>query len=414
VFNDNGSTFPLNLPNTGLVELTYDNNVGINNDFRFSAALKPNEYTLMPQEQVTLEPVTVRNGVITHATWESSPYLNCTGCIKTTFTALYRQDTVTTVKVRAYTEYGCYSDDTATIHMPVLDDYTVKLNQVECARGDSLHVDFSLCNVYPEGNVPDSLQVDFYDRLPDDSAAVKLGSTFFTPKTSTSACSDYELFMKTTTTGKVFAVVNKDRLKYPASSGLNEFNFDNNLSSLNYEPFAIQTTPEVMAMPRQTSVPLHTTVSGGAAVKYVWGPPSGLSCLDCPEPVATATASMKYLVTVTNKYYCQDTASVHIKTFVNAGITLPNAFSPNGDGLNDYFYVIGNLDIKKVKNLSVFNRYGQKVFESLDAPANDRKYGWDGYVKGKRADFGTYVYVATVEFMDGSVQHAKGILVVVP
>lgn len=74
---------------------------------------------------------------------------------------------------------------------------------------------------------------------------------------------------------------------------------------------------------------------------------------------------------------------------------------------------LGGADIKKVRNLSVFNRYGQKIFESRNSPANDRKYGWDGTVNGKRADMGTYVYLATLEFTDGSVQLIKGTITVV-
>jgi gliding motility-associated-like protein len=93
---------------------------------------------------------------------------------------------------------------------------------------------------------------------------------------------------------------------------------------------------------------------------------------------------------------------------------MPNAFSPNGDGKNDYLYVIGGLDIRKVKNLSVFNRYGQRLFQSVNSPANDRKFGWDGTVNGKRVDFGTYVYFAAVEYLDGSVQTIKGTVIVTP
>src|SRR3712207_6959392 len=48
--------------------------------------------SLLPQQQVTLQPVAVNGDSITTAIWESSPFLNCTDCIKTTFTALYRQD----------------------------------------------------------------------------------------------------------------------------------------------------------------------------------------------------------------------------------------------------------------------------------------------------------------------------------
>ncbi len=122
---------------------------------------------------------------------------------------------------------------------------------------------------------------------------------------------------------------------------------------------------------------------------------------------------MRYQVTATNEYFCTDTAVIDIKTFVHAPSAMPNAFSPNGDGKNDYLYVIGSADIKKVKNLSVFNRYGQKIFESLNAPANDRKYGWDGTVNGKRAEQGTYVYFATLEFADGSVQVIKGTITLI-
>jgi gliding motility-associated-like protein len=600
IMNDNGSTMPLTLPNTGLVEVTFNNNVNIRKGFAFRASLDPNAYTLMPQEQVTLEPAVISGGAITTATWESSPYLNCTDCITTTFTALYRQDTVTSVKVRANTQYGCYSDATAIVHIPVVDDYTVNLDNLDCSAGDSLHVDFSLCNNYTQGNIPASLQVDFYDRLPDDPAAVKLAG-FLTPSFSTGACSDYQSYIDNTTTGKVYAVVNKERLAHPPSTGLNETVYDNNThsvdytapvltvlpndttvfrkapfnmyynvtgitptsilwssssaytlscndcpspevamldsglvglqvsneygcelkgqtyvhifppdmtiellsaecyddqqilakfrvcmgngydtvyqqipvsfydgsvllspryytpvspfgecqefthiltapatgqivavvndpkealfketdytnnqGSLTYEPFTITATPEIISAPRQTTVTLHTSVGGGMATSYVWEPSLGLSCPDCAEPVATTTSSMKYQVTATNNYYCKDTATVHIQTFVKTSIVIPNAFSPNGDGNNDYLYVIGGQDIRKVQRLLVFNRYGQKVFESVNTPANDRKYGWDGTFKGKKAETGAYVYVGAVEFQDGSVQHVKGTIILVP
>ena len=607
VMNDNGTTLPLALPNTGVQEVTFNNNINIKKGISFRASLTPNEYTLMPLDQVTLEPVVVSGGAITNAAWDVSPYLNCTNCLSTTFTALYRQDTVTTAKVRVYTQYACYSDATAKIHIPVVDDYTVKLNNVECSGTDGLHVDFSVCNEYTAGNVPASLQVDFYDRLPDDPAAVKLGNSFFTPAASTGACNNYEHYIGGTTTGKVFAVVNKDRKVYPVASGLNESvytnntislgytppvlsvlpkdttvfrkdpfnlyyhvtgftptavlwesssaytlscntcaspvatmldssmvglqltnqygcvlkgkeyvhifppdmtmellsadcydnshilvkfrvcmgngydtvyrqipvsfyngspdnaqsvlltpgfytpasalgacsefthvltapgtnqivavvndpktgafketNYANNQSNLKYDPFTIKATPELIELARPGSVTLHTTAGGGTATAYVWEPSLGLSCNNCAEPVAAATSSMKYQVTATNNYFCKDTATVQIKTFVKTGIAMPNAFSPNGDGKNDYLYVIGGQDIRTVKNLSVFNRYGQRLFESVNSPANDRKYGWDGRVNGKRVDFGTYVYFAAVEYLDGSVQTIKGTIIVTP
>lgn len=606
VLNDNGGTSPHTLPNTGLVETDYNNNVRFSRGFRFRAAIDPGDFTLTPQEQLELEPVSVSGGDITKATWETSPYLDCTDCINATFTAPYRGDTVAALKVRAFTQYACYSDTMAKAHIPVVDDYTVALNSVDCSRGDSLHVGFSLCNNYPQGNIPASLQVDFYDRAPGDPAAVKLGNTFFTPSASTGVCEDYEQYIRNTATGKVWAVVNNDRQAHPPATGLNESVYDNNTdtwdytppvlsvlpedttvfrkapfnlyysvtdfdpvsvlwdsslaytlscdacaspvatmldsgmvglqvtnrygcvlntqeyvhifppditvgllsahcydndhilvkfrvcmangydtvsrnipvsfyngdpgagqpgslpprfytpapalgdcrefthvlsapgtdqvvavaneqegfvfketdytnneSRLNYEPFNVKTEPEVITLPRPAGVTLNTAVSGGTATSYLWEPQSGLSCIGCPDPVAAATSSMRYLVTAANEYYCFDTAAVHIRTFVNAGITIPNAFSPNGDGQNDYFYVIGGLDIRRVRNLSVFNRLGNKVFEAVNTPANDRSYGWDGTVNGKRADMGTYVYFATLEYADGSTQVIKGTILLI-
>lgn len=159
---------------------------------------------------------------------------------------------------------------------------------------------------------------------------------------------------------------------------------------------------------------MHTSVGGGRATSYVWMPAWGLSCADCAEPVAVTSSSMKYQVTATNEYYCKDTATVQINTFVKTSVVIPNAFSPNGDGKNDYLYVIGGQDIRRVQRLMVFNRYGQKVFEAVNTPANDRQYGWDGTLKGKKAETGAHVYVGAVEFYDGTVQHVKGTIILVP
>ncbi|WP_159456108.1 T9SS type B sorting domain-containing protein [Chitinophaga eiseniae] len=600
VMNDNGTVFPVVLPNTGVEESNYGNNFSFKKGFRFHVSLAPGDYTLTPQQQLVLKPSS-RGGTIVSAVWETSPYLDCSTCINATFTAPYRKDTVTTVKVRSYTQYACYADTMATLHIPPVDDYTVKLDKVTCSRGDSLHVDFSLCNAYVPGNIPATLQVDFYDRAPGDPAAVKLGNTFLTPMGSAGACSSYGQYLRKTATGQVVAVVNKDHRPFPPATGLNEADYNNNThtlgyvppvltvfprdttvfrkapfhfyyevagfdpavirwdnsdaytmdcsncpapsvrmldssrigitltnrygcvlkgeeyvhlvppdltvsllsahcydnehillkfkvcvangydsifrkipvsfyngdpgnertkileplfytpvaqegdcrefshvvsapgtaevvamvndksgfvwketdytnnrSVLGYEPFAIRATPVLISLPRPASVPLRTAVTGGPAAAYTWAPQSGLSCVTCPYPVAAATSSMRYIVTARNDYWCTDTASVQIQTFVNAGISMPNAFSPNGDGQNDFFYVIGSWDIRQVRNLSVFNRSGNKVFEAVNTPANDRAYGWDGMVKGQKADMGTYVYFATVEYIDGTVKLIKG------
>lgn len=67
-------------------------------------------------------------------------------------------------------------------------------------------------------------------------------------------------------------------------------------------------------------------------------------------------------------------------------VNFPTAFTPNGDGLNDIFKAGAFCPVPSY-HLAVFNRFGQKVFETTN-PAN----GWDGRVNGKRADLGAYTY----------------------
>jgi gliding motility-associated-like protein len=88
-----------------------------------------------------------------------------------------------------------------------------------------------------------------------------------------------------------------------------------------------------------------------------------------------------------------DTAVTSIT--VNYCIDIPNAFSPNSDGLNDVFRVISSGAFSNV-DLKIYNRWGQLIFES--AGVNN---GWDGTFKGIPANVGVYVYTVTVRLANG-------------
>ncbi|HEY4876962.1 MAG TPA: gliding motility-associated C-terminal domain-containing protein [Puia sp.] len=94
-----------------------------------------------------------------------------------------------------------------------------------------------------------------------------------------------------------------------------------------------------------------------------------------------------------NALGCFDTATVVVTKLRSCYITVPNAFTPNGDGHNDYLYPLNAL---KAINLEfrVYNRYGQLVFETRDWLKK-----WDGTVNGKPQDTGTYVWM--LQYTDG-------------
>jgi hypothetical protein len=91
-------------------------------------------------------------------------------------------------------------------------------------------------------------------------------------------------------------------------------------------------------------------------------------------------------LTIKNNLGCEDKASSTIKIVKNCYIAVASAFSPNGDGLNDYLYPINAYKAKDLR-FSIYNRYGTRVFYTEDWTNK-----WDGTYKGKKADLGTYVW----------------------
>ncbi|MCB0606230.1 MAG: gliding motility-associated C-terminal domain-containing protein [Lewinella sp.] len=88
----------------------------------------------------------------------------------------------------------------------------------------------------------------------------------------------------------------------------------------------------------------------------------------------------------------------------------PTAFSPNDDGLNDYFNLFGDADLVAVRSLMVFDRWGSMVYSGKDLQPNSFHQGWNGKVGSgnKPAPEGLYVYKAEVLMDDGKVRTLKG------
>jgi gliding motility-associated-like protein len=98
---------------------------------------------------------------------------------------------------------------------------------------------------------------------------------------------------------------------------------------------------------------------------------------------------------------CMDTAK-SLVTISAAGVFLPSAFSPNGDHQNDVFYLI-NVTDQQVEDFSIYNRYGQCVFQTKDATQ-----GWDGMMNGSPMEIGSYYYHVSLRYTDGHKELLKG------
>ena len=156
-----------------------------------------------------------------------------------------------------------------------------------------------------------------------------------------------------------------------------------------------------------SSVALPVTAQSGlqGSLSYVWTPADGtLSCNNCISPQANPTQTTTYNVLVTDEYGCEATDNVTVAVKQENTLVIPNAFSPNGDLLNDVFHVLGT-NITEF-SMSIFDRWGQKVYETKSSNIND---GWNGlYPNGEAAEIGVYVYQLKVTFSNDKTEFSKG------
>ena len=89
-------------------------------------------------------------------------------------------------------------------------------------------------------------------------------------------------------------------------------------------------------------------------------------------------------------------------------VFVPNAFSPNQDGVNDQLVIYGGPEVALIRNFRVFNRWGDLIFERSSLFPNSSSDTWDGRFQGEILDSGVFVWSAEIEFIDGVVIPYRG------
>ncbi|MFT5070399.1 MAG: gliding motility-associated-like protein [Chitinophagales bacterium] len=138
---------------------------------------------------------------------------------------------------------------------------------------------------------------------------------------------------------------------------------------------------------------------------YLWSPSDGLSCVNCQNPTALANSDITYQVSFTDTLTnCTVSEEVIITVLSKEAFCLfPDAFSPNGDNVNDAYGPI--CEELVFLELKIYNRWGELIFKEEDSSSNIR---WDGTFKGEPALLDTYIFVATMEYTDGVVESKTG------
>jgi gliding motility-associated-like protein len=108
-------------------------------------------------------------------------------------------------------------------------------------------------------------------------------------------------------------------------------------------------------------------------------------------------------VTVISDYGCTSTDSLTVSIDENHFVYIPNVFSPNGDGKNDNFKLFANNKVKKILNMEIYNRWGDKVYAKSDIEISPEDDGWDGTFNGTDVTPSVYIYMFEVELFSGEI-----------
>ncbi|MFY7883254.1 MAG: gliding motility-associated C-terminal domain-containing protein [Dolichospermum sp.] len=149
-----------------------------------------------------------------------------------------------------------------------------------------------------------------------------------------------------------------------------------------------------------------TAITVSSGYTYTWTPTTNLSCINCANPIANPSVTTNYCVDASDGV-CSYTncviVNVEIPCIPPKILSAPNAFSPNGDGNNDEFCIKGLSNCISSFEISIFNRWGEKIYSSTEA-----NFCWDGKYKGVSLDPGVFVYYLKAIYIDNSELTKKG------
>lgn len=285
--------------------------------------------------------------------WFPNDGLSCTDCASPISSTL--KSTYYTVK--GTTQYGCYALD--TVQVTVIPDFKVSVSKND-----------SIC-------------------IGDSVLLLATGAKYYTwsPATGLSSVDIQNPFAKPSKTTQ-YRVVGYDEYGCFRDTGYVTI-YVSDYPKVDLGPDQLLATGKLFTLsPKYTAGPIQF---------WKWSPSKDLSCDNCEKPIVRARNEITYRATAINYFGCSGSDSITFKVFCeNTQVYIPNAFTPDNDGLNDKFMVRAS-GIQMVKSFRIFNRWGELVFEKTNFQPNDPSNGWDGSIRGIIQ--GPDVFVYTVEVL---------------
>jgi gliding motility-associated-like protein len=136
-------------------------------------------------------------------------------------------------------------------------------------------------------------------------------------------------------------------------------------------------------------------------------------CITCSDTEVLPLNDGYYKLSMTSEDKCVIADIVYVRVKKDRSVYHPNIISANGDNINDVFFLSGNALSSQGQFLRIFDRWGNKVFESNAFVLNESSSGWDGTFRGKSVVPGVYTWVASLKYIDGFEQWLRGDITVI-
>lgn len=143
--------------------------------------------------------------------------------------------------------------------------------------------------------------------------------------------------------------------------------------------------------------------------EFTWSSADQIDCMECISIDFLPTRSQLLTLELFEGSGCSVTDSVFIEVVDVRKVFFPNIFSPNSDGVNDYFTVFASIpNVDLIEEMNVYDRWGSLVYENNDFIPNVLDNAWGGRSNNRELPSGVYVYTAVVRFLDGEVLRYSG------
>jgi gliding motility-associated-like protein len=154
-----------------------------------------------------------------------------------------------------------------------------------------------------------------------------------------------------------------------------------------------------------SSVNINPIITGKDITSIEWSP---VICSNCTGLSLTVDRDTIISATIIDAGGCIQTDQLALSIIFKTEIFTPNAFSPNGDGINDSWSLMTANTFAKINKLQIFDRWGGLVFNVANVLPGDKSSSWDGKISGKIVNSGVFVYVAEVNLGNGETVVLKG------